>query len=292
MKVVILGALRALALTTFAMLAASCSAQEPSADLREPSADLRVLTLNLQTFAANPAVEVRTEMVIKYLRSEMPDLVALQEAAQSSEVENRAEAIAAAAGYEYVWTSADMNEPQDYRGGTAVLSRWPITQKEIVDLPFLGVEGEYQSRAILITADTPVGKVKMVGVHVTTIEAEDLKARQTIAGAALLVSALGAMPGFYAGDFNAEPNAPSILQLDEAESGFVDAWAAANPGAPGYSYPSSGPDRRIDYIFTAAGTEKRATVKSCTLFGDESTDGIRVSDHLGILCDFRLRPAR
>lgn len=290
MKVVILGALRSLALTAFAMLAASCSAEEPSA--REPSADLRVLTLNLQTFAANPAVEVRTEMVIKYLRSEMPDLVALQEAAQSSEVENRAEAIAAAAGYEYVWTSADMNEPQDYRGGTAVLSRWPITQEEIVDLPFLGVEGEYQSRAILITADTPVGNVKMVGVHVTTIEAEDLKARQTIAGAELLVGALGQMPGFYAGDFNAEPNAPSILQLNDAESGFVDAWVAANPDAPGYSYPSSGPDRRIDYIFTTAGTEKRARVKSCTLFGDESTDGIRVSDHLGILCDFRLQPAR
>ena len=252
--------------------------------------DLRILTLNLQTFAANPAVELRTALVIDYLRLESPDLIALQEAAQSSEVSNRAQVIAAAAGYEYVWTSADSNEPLDYMGGTAVLSRWPIESQEIEDLPYLGLEGEYQARAIRITSQTPIGQVNFVGVHVSTIDAGNLKMDQTIAGANLLLKAQQALPGFYAGDFNAEPDAQSIEALLSTSRGsFADAWTEANPGASGFSYPASNPDRRIDYIFSSPGTEKRAEALRCSLFTDDS-DGTRVSDHLGVLCDFRIRP--
>lgn len=247
--------------------------------------DIRILTLNLQTFNANPVVDLRTQMVIDYLKSTSPDLVAFQEAAESSEVRNRAEVIAAAAGYEHVWTSANMNQPLDYKGGSAVLSRWPIESQELEDLPFLGLEGEYQARAIRITSRTPVGRVNLVGVHVTAVDAPGLKTDQTITAANLLLRAQRRLPGFYAGDFNAEPNAPSIEALRDSGS-FEDAWSAANPEASGHSYPANNPDRRIDYIFTVPGSESRAKTLRCSLFGDQS-EGTRVSDHLGVLCDFR-----
>lgn len=230
-------------------------------------------------------------MVIDFLRVEAPDLVALQEAAQTTEIANRAQVIAEAAGYEYVWTSADMGEPEDYKGGPAVLSRWPIASQTIEDLRFDGRPGEYQSRAIRIVASSPFGPIAFVGVHVTTIDADNLQRDQILGGASLLLQEEHDQPSFYAGDFNVVPDSEGILALKGLDDGvFSDAWTLARPDDSGFTYPSSGPDRRIDYIFAKSGTVQRAEPSSCTLYTNAS-QGTRVSDHLGVLCDFELRDA-
>ena len=155
-----------------------------------------MLTLNLLTFAVAPDVELRTQMAIDLIRSEEPDLVALQEVAQSSAVANRALVIAEATGYTFVWTPTEVDEDADYHGGPAVLSRWHITSQRIIDLPYLDFEGQVIRRAIQITADTPLGSIHLVGTHTTTSPDDERQVGQAAVGAESLLEVAGANPSF------------------------------------------------------------------------------------------------
>src|SRR5262249_62094525 len=68
----------------------------------------------------------------------------------------------------------------------------------------------------------------------------------------------GALPAVVMGDFNAPESSPGVRVLTR-ETGFVDAFAFANPATPGFT---DGQDltsaratttQRIDYIFLAPG---------------------------------------
>jgi len=267
---------------------ASCAS--PSA---EPGG-VRILTLNLLTFAVGPDVDLRTQMAIDLIRQEGPDIVALQEVAESSEVANRAEVIASATGYHFVWTATETDENADYHGGPAVLSRRPIDSQRIVDLPHLDFEGEVIRRAIQITAETPAGVVRFVGNHTTTNSDSQKKTDQVVAGVVGALADETASPLFYAGDFNAEPTSQAMRVLRGEESyegstfGFEDAWQTINPSSLGHTYPSRDPARRIDYIYSVAGAEARARVTACRLVLQEPQRGVLASDHLGVLCDFSI----
>lgn len=93
------------------------------------------------------------------------------------------------------------------------------------------------------------------------------------------------------GDFNAEPDADSIRFLCGAyshagETGdFFDCWTAAHPDAPGLTYASYGPVRRIDY---ALARNLPATGLSAEIVGSDSKHGVYPSDHLGLVVDLPL----
>jgi endonuclease/exonuclease/phosphatase family metal-dependent hydrolase len=114
-------------------------------------------------------------------------------------------------------------------------------------------------------------------------------------------------PVIVSGDFNAEPDDPSIRELVE-RGGFVDALAAggdatcAGPGDPGCSSdtkplgdnPENLTDHRIDYIFVLPGDAVDIEVVSAERFHDEPADlgGGRLlwlSDHIGVEATLRLR---
>lgn len=254
---------------------------------------LRVLTVNLLTFAVAPDEEARTQIVIDLIRRENPDLIALQEAGQSQQIENRAEVIAAATGYHFVWTSIGVDIDADYQGGPAVLSRWPILSQEIIALPHLSADGVVERKAIRVTSDTPMGAVNLVGIHTTPEPDEQHQIDQAVEGAELLARSLDQLPGFIAGDFNAEPGSAAMQALrgtrpqGAASIVLEDAWQSARPADTGLTYPSRNPARRIDYIYAAAGAQSQATPLDCRLVLQEALEGLYASDHLGVLCDFR-----
>lgn len=83
------------------------------------------------------------------------------------------------------------------------------------------------------------------------------------------------------GDMNAEPTNVALKTFTDA--GFVDSWAAINPGSSGYTFPSIGPSKRIDYIWlNAIAAQGLSNGSKMTIIGADSTDGIYPSDHLGL----------
>ncbi|WP_041625177.1 endonuclease/exonuclease/phosphatase family protein [Stackebrandtia nassauensis] len=83
-------------------------------------------------------------------------------------------------------------------------------------------------------------------------------------------------PQLLLGDFNAPPEAPELRPLWRKLS---DVWAKSGQPDPGYTYPASAPDRRIDYIAAS----KRFKVKSA------ATPTTLASDHLPVVAELTLR---
>jgi endonuclease/exonuclease/phosphatase family metal-dependent hydrolase len=101
----------------------------------------------------------------------------------------------------------------------------------------------------------------------------------------------GSSPAIVMGDLNATPDEASIQFLHggfshNGETGdFIDCWTAAHSSAPGFTYASFGPVRRIDYAFVR---NVPAGAISAEIIGGESRDGIYASDHLGMVVDLPL----
>ena len=60
----------------------------------------------------------------------------------------------------------------------------------------------------------------------------------------------------------------------------ICSWPAVSTD-DGFTIPSDGPDRRIDYIYTQG-----ATPIGCEIVLRDPQNGVRASDHLGVLCTF------
>lgn len=164
-----------------------------------------------------------------------------------------------------------------YQGGDygiAVLSRWPIlsdsTVPLVVEPPQERSEKSYEPRVALHTLiDAPDGPLHVLNTHLDPQRAGTYR-RQELVG--LMAYAQRAVPAdarlVLGGDLNTRPATDEIAALSLA---MTDAWsrcggvapaaapaslddtaAAADGGAAragGETFPSTGPDRRIDYLF-------------------------------------------
>ncbi len=93
------------------------------------------------------------------------------------------------------------------------------------------------------------------------------------------IVAAAAMPVILLGDFNAAPDAPSIAAL---RAFLTDTWTALYR-EPGYTIPVRKPNKRIDYIWLTPGAFAPVSMQ---VLSSEA------SDHLPIVAELRLRPAR
>lgn len=260
------------------------------------------LELELWTFnILNPSnpfsdagdVDKRTQMVIDAMLERQPDFVALQEVVQSWSIPNRAEFIAQATGYEYAWHQE--YSIVLYDEGIAVLSRWPITGTEHIELPHQDLV--LFTRFVLgIRAQTPVGEVDFYSTHMTVGGTEQQSADQALAAWQFITERSQGLPAFFAGDLNAEPDTLSMRFLrgeavHNLEKGdFTDAWLAVNPDDPGWTIDSKDPHDRIDYIYVSDTAQYPPVTESCELIFHEPEDGIYASDHIGVSCRVTLEP--
>lgn len=259
-----------------------------AADAAEPGAAVRVMTFNLRNPLLGGDAEQRTQMVIDAVTALSPDFVALQEIVEQPTMDNRAEVIAAATGYEWAW--AVSTDATLYTEGTGLLSRWPLTWTEHVELPHMDL-GINTRVTVGATADTPSGPKQFFAGHWTISDDPQVKADQ--ARASLEFVRQHAQAGaVLAGDFNATPDslAMQLLRGDASHGGVTgdlsDAWQAARPGDPGFTFPSDDPDQRIDYIYVVPASDgSRASVADCVHVLADPDGGLYASDHIGVLCD-------
>jgi len=150
-------------------------------------------------------------------------------------------------------------------------------------------------RAVLgIGAQLPFDEFLFFCSHMTISDSETTKADQAVTALSFIESNSSTLPGFFAGDLNAEPDSLAMRVLrgeavhDGWQGDFFDSWIETHGSEPGYTYPSDDPEKRIDYIYVVPGSEMEVRFESCERVFDQPVGGVMASDHIGLFCRYTL----
>lgn len=294
-------------------LVLACLTNEPAAASSQ-STQLRVLTFNLlhdgpwSGFVENGThLEERLEMTIQELQRLQPDVIALQEASDSRRHGNVPQRIADALGYEVVFAPATERifgirfldrliiSALGFKEGPAILSRYPIVDSEVYDLP--RCQHRLDPRILLrAEIDTPGGSLQVFSAH--TSKGDECQLQRV---GELFREHRGSGQAILMGDLNTGEQS-QILTGWQREPGFIDAFRVANPGVLGgtvwqdihVEQPTA--DRRVDFIFLLVGpTGNSSIVRSSHLVfehPDHLSNGAALwpSDHRGVLAEIEVTP--
>ena len=248
----------------------------------------------------------RIELIADALAELQPDIVFLQEVLMSGD-----------AGYPDVQSILLSALGEDYTAVFGDITGLPIGagaigQMTLTRLPVISAENHHIGgpRSLhRVTVETNFGPLDLYNAHLEGTGAifdvsEDAPLTE-IENVLAFIQATRTGPTILAGDFNAEPDDPSIQAMRDA--GFVDALAAVgdatcadagDPGCTSSTRPLSDNAenralRRIDYIWLLPRAKREVTVERAALFLNEPgelADGglLWASDHIGVQALLRL----
>jgi endonuclease/exonuclease/phosphatase family metal-dependent hydrolase len=178
------------------------------------------------------------------------------------------------------WLSQRLEMPFLFQGteepiwGNALLSRYPILDSGWGELPRVGT---LIARGYL-WARFDVGEERPLLVIVTHLHHLDPGSVERSAQVSDILAFWDGEPSsILLGDLNAEPDSAEMKMI--AEAGLLDAWEGAGVG-PGYTYSSTDPVKRIDWIWHSDDIQALAVQVIET----------QASDHMPILATFELVP--
>ncbi|ONI68118.1 endonuclease [Kribbella sp. ALI-6-A] len=237
----------------------------------------------------------RAAAILAVLREADADLIGLQEV-WARDDENQAGLIAAELGLHWAFAPLRNPEPWQRRGGdpsvavgNAILSRWPIEESAVLDLP--GAEGRNALHAF-------TGGVPFFTAHLEApLDASAIRCAQVRALAQFVAQRPHSHPPVVTGDFNAVPDSDELrlfsgVRTAPAVPGLVliDAWEYADgPGATWdatnpYVAATFTPSARVDYIHVGPpGPQGLGRVIDVRRTGDEPVDGVWPSDHAAVV---------
>lgn len=242
---------------------------------------LDVLTLNL--WGTNGPAEERMDRLVRALRDDRPDLLALQEVAGRGD-ETQAHRLADALGLRHVH---HVRSARIGRGeGLAVVTDLDSDQREPVYLPH-GRDAHHRALQVI---DLALGDrvVRVGNTHLAwRLDATDLRTAQAESIRSALTGWSG--PIVLAGDLNDVTGTPPLTTLTSAHEGWTplrDAYADVNDDDPAtfdVDNPLMGhPElagRRIDHVLVRGTDHQPVTVRSARIaFTGEDA----VSDHYGV----------
>lgn len=246
---------------------------------------LTVVSLNLYHDREDwPRRRVQILETFKRLR---PDVIALQEVIQREGQQNQAQWLADALGYQWRFVSTDpVGSPMRY--GNALLTRHRVLGDG--ELRLRPLDDHRTAARLRLDIDG-----QALDVYVTHLFWE-----HTAPGAAIRQQQLAdlldwvgrdsaGVPVLLAGDFNASSEAPELAALN---TDFEDGYRAVYPGRDRASDttldPASAPPMRIDHLFAQRG--RFQVLGSERLFQQPDAEGVRASDHYGVLTTLRPLP--
>jgi len=169
---------------------------------------LRVVTFNIK-FAEH--VDRAVELLLRPGPLRDPDILVLQEMDEAGTKE-----VARALGLAYVYVPSAVH-PMSHRDfGVAILSPWPLEAPRKVPLPHEHRFRHLRRAAVTATALTPVGSIRVYGVHLESPSGLWDGDRRDQARAVLADAAGWHGPLVVAGDFNGRGGAEEI-----ADAGFL-----------------------------------------------------------------------
>lgn len=259
--------------------------------------DMRVVTWNIW-WRFGPW-EQRQPGIEATLRRADADIICLQEV-WAIDDDHQAATLAEALGYEHV-ASCDGSKGNGL--GNAILSRWPIVDREIVALPL--ADGRPGHRTLVrARIATPDGTVDVYSTHLAfRFDESELRLDQlrviTASIAERRADDPADLPPLLCGDLNATPDSDEIRTLTGRRAPadrnlvFTDTWDAVGHG-PGHTWDaanphladSTWPGRRLDYVLVAWPRDKPiGNPTRARLTGARRHNGVWPSDHLGVIVD-------
>lgn len=278
--------------------------EQAAGDFRQ----LRFLTFNV--LGRDQAAGERRERVIQRgLAGLGPDIAALQEVTRT-DVLDQAQGLL---GPEYVLVDHPSTSTDGF--GASLASRWPVRNVRTLDLHLTAASAELPwvaTVAVEVLAPPPFGPILVVHHKPSWQHGAELdRERQAVAAAGFieaLVAGRPELPVVLLGDFDAAPDAASMRfwtgrqSLQGMSVRYEDAWEAAHPDQPGYTFTPANPlvrngqmplerGRRIDHILVRSGAHgPLLDVADCRLVFDQPIEDEWASDHFGVLADLRLPP--
>jgi len=224
-----------------------------------PKPDYRLLSENQKRLAAAAYMEeidrklIDLSKVAGGIRLADPLFCGLNEVRDTSAhpaYTDQAGTIAAEAGmpYHYFAKAIDLFEQGPY--GNALVSSCPILEAKTIGIPDPLVKDEdayYETRCLLkAVLELPDGRP--LTVLVTHIGLAKQEARNAVA--TILKNTDPAVPTVLMGDFNLEPDSEILAPLKEV---YFDTTALLPAGTK--TFPSHGPEIKIDYIMVTGGVK-------------------------------------
>ena len=227
---------------------------------------LRVLTFNIH--GGRPAGgRIDLPAIAEVIRTQNPDLVALQEVGPSSRVLHGATVLRRLLGREVRFSPSFGIGPASF--GNAIVSREKAEQWRCLRLPSTREWRAMEPRTALDACFSPGGhRLRFLCTHLGLTPAQ--RRVQCAYLARLLEKEAG--PVLLAGDLNALPGSPELGLL--AQAGVTD---CAPEGPP--TFPAAEPRSRIDYLYVSRHFE----VERCWVVETEA------SDHQPVVADLLLR---
>lgn len=256
---------------------------------------LRIVTWNV--WGLYGPWQEREAAIASTLASARPDIVVLTES-WARETESQRDRLSGPTGLpHHAFSGVAAHEEPGALSGVAVLSRWPLVRSS--ELAFGGLRAHYAR------ISGPRGPVDVYGVVMDAWWFDESRARQE-AVRDLLSHADGIrderIPLVVCGDFNADPDSDEMRMLRGRGAApapglsFYDAWETAGTDHAGHTWSNSNPwarqllwpNRRIDYVFTAAPRRGGAGHPvAARLLGTAPVGGVYPSDHFAVQADVR-----
>jgi endonuclease/exonuclease/phosphatase family metal-dependent hydrolase len=239
----------------------------------------------------------REAALVSTLEEARPDLLVLAES-WATDRDSQCARLAGPLGLpHHAFSGVTAQEDESALSGVAVMSRWPISSS--ASLTFGSLRVQYAH------VHGPRGPLQVYGVVMDAWWFDESQARQdAVRGllAHLHASQDDRTPMIVCGDFNADPDSDEMRLIRGRMAtpvpglSFYDAWEVAAPGIRGSTWSNANPwatqllwpDRRIDYIFTAAPRRGGAGHPlGAALLGTGPRGGTYPSDHYGVQADIR-----
>jgi endonuclease/exonuclease/phosphatase family metal-dependent hydrolase len=251
---------------------------------------MRYMTYNIWNY--NRPWRERRSLLVALIQELRPDVVALQETRHDFRHERgkgQGEQIAELAGYHCAWALGQVYFPVPrVDEGLSILTRDPplqIMKRELTLYPH--ERGDDNQRVCLaVRAHDGDKEVDVYDAHFSLSSL--VRVHNAVETYRFIHEISHDRPAFLMGDLNALPETTPIQFLLGAEAvdgeagDFVDCWALAHPGDPGFTYSSRAPDHRIDYVL---GRNIGGLTVTAERIGLEARNGIYPSDHVGIIVD-------
>ena len=238
-----------------------------------PARPVRVMSYNLH-FGFDLRGWSDLEGVARAIEASGAEVVGLQEVSRGWYINGSTDMLA--------WLQRRLRMPyarfagaSDAIWGNAVLSRYPILSGQVTRLPREGVP----LRRSALQVEVDLGEGRRLGVvvtHLHHVEGPDGARVRLTQLPRLLERVAGREATVVLGDFNAEPGSAETALLRAA--GLTDAFVAAG-GRPAdeRTWPSDGPDRRIDYIWLSPDLEASGFAATTSTASDHRGIAVTVS---------------
>ena len=230
------------------------------------------------------------------LRELAPDILGMQEVLRIPDMD---QAALVSEGFDYEIAWGQSSENHGFPTGNAILSRWPITKREVIALPTGG--SDEQRSIVFAELASPFGAVPVFCTHLNwKLDHGHIRQLQVkaLTAAVARLAPIDRFPPIVMGDFNAEPDADEIRYM-RGLTGlggdcvyFADSFGIAGDGSPGATFskrnpfagPLREPERRIDYVFVRGPDDsQRGEPTEAAVCFDQAHGGTFPSDHFGVI---------